>query len=65
MDAHEHRIDDARMAEAMRVSGARTRREAVERCMRDVLKYRRQLKVLKGFGTCPCVGDLDAMRRDA
>lgn len=56
-------IDDKLMAEAMAVSGARSKRETVESALRTLVRIKRQSEVLKlrGIGWD---GDLDAMRRD-
>ena len=55
-------IDDALMAEAMQVFGARTKRETVETALRDALRIRRQEEILQlqGIGWD---GDLDEMRK--
>jgi Arc/MetJ family transcription regulator len=58
-------IDDALMAEAMRASGAKTKREAVEIALRKLVQLDRQSEILKFRGKLNWVGDLDAMRRDA
>jgi Arc/MetJ family transcription regulator len=57
-------IDDALMAEALRVSGARTKREAVERGLQALLRLGRQAELRKLRGKIQWAGDLDAMRRD-
>jgi Arc/MetJ family transcription regulator len=57
-------IDDALMAEAMAASGARTKREAVDTALRELVRIRRQQGLLKLRGKVNWVGDLDAMRRD-
>jgi Arc/MetJ family transcription regulator len=57
-------IDDALMAEAMAASGARTKREAVERGLRALVE-RRRIEALRSLrGTLDWQGDLDSMRRD-
>ncbi len=55
-------IDDQLMAEAMAVSGLRTKRETVETALRTLIRIRRQADVLALAGTVDWVGDLDAMR---
>ena len=57
-------IDDTLMADVMKESGAKTKREAVEMGLRTLLEIRRQrgLRDLWGLGWD---GDLDQMRRDA
>ncbi len=55
-------IDDHLMAEAMEALGARTKREAVDKALRDVVRMKRQLQAwdeLRGSGWD---GDLDDMR---
>jgi Arc/MetJ family transcription regulator len=56
-------IDDALLAEAMKLTGVRTKREAVEIALRDLVQLKRQtnLRQLWGIGW---EGDLEAMRRD-
>ncbi len=57
-------IDDTLMAEAMAASGARTKREAVERGLRALVE-RRRIEALRSLrGTLDWQGDLDSMRRD-
>jgi Arc/MetJ family transcription regulator len=57
-------IDDALMSDAMRATGLRTKREAVELGLRTLLQLRRQEDV-RGFrGKLAWSGDLDAMRSD-
>lgn len=57
-------IDDALMAEAMKVSGAQTKREAVERGLKVLVRLSRQGDIRKLRGKLDWQGDLDAMRRD-
>lgn len=57
-------IDDQLMAEAMQVLGAKTKREAVETALRDVVRQGQRLEMLNLFGKINWVGDLDEMRRD-
>ena len=57
-------IDDKLMAEAMKASGARTKREVVERGLEYVLQMSRQAEIRKLRGKIQWEGDLDAMRRD-
>jgi Arc/MetJ family transcription regulator len=58
-------IDDRLMSEAMKASGARTKREAVERGLRMLLRLSRQGAIRGARGKLDWRGDLDAMRRDA
>ncbi|MFN3943565.1 MAG: type II toxin-antitoxin system VapB family antitoxin [Allosphingosinicella sp.] len=57
-------IDDALVTEAMERSGARTKREAVDRALRDFVRLQRQLDILKLRGKLKWEGDLDQMRLD-
>jgi Arc/MetJ family transcription regulator len=57
-------IDDRLIAEAMRLSGARTKRQAVEDSLRLMVKLKRQEQVREARGKLRWTGDLDAMRRD-
>jgi Arc/MetJ family transcription regulator len=56
-------IDDALMNEALRLSGAGTRRRAIELALQTMVRLRRQEQVrsLRGIGW---EGDLDESRRD-
>ena len=57
-------IDDAQLAEFMKRTGVKTKREAVDLALKEALRVRRQsdLRQLWGIGW---EGDLDQMRRDA
>jgi Arc/MetJ family transcription regulator len=57
-------IDDALMADAMRATGARTKREAVELGLRTLVDLRRQQEIRSHRGKLSWSGDLDAMRTD-
>ena len=57
-------IDDKLIAEAMKLSGARTRREAVENSLRLLVQLKRQERIRRVHGKLKWAGDLDAMRRD-
>lgn len=57
-------IDDAVMAEALRATGLRTKREAVEAGLRLLARRARQAAAADLFGTVDWQGDLDAERRD-
>ena len=57
-------IDDKLMAEALKVSGARTKREAVELGLKTLLLLHRQGDVRRLRGKVKWEGDLDAMRTD-
>jgi Arc/MetJ family transcription regulator len=58
-------IDDALMAEAMRVSGAASKREAVDLGLRALVRLRRQAGIKPYRGKLGWKGDLDAMRADS
>jgi Arc/MetJ family transcription regulator len=57
-------IDDRLIADAMRLSGARTKRQAVEESLRLMVRLKRQEKVRKLRGRLRWTGDLEAMRTD-
>jgi len=57
-------IDDDLIAEAMKLSGARTKREAVEDSLRLMVQLKRQERIRRARGKLKWVGNLDAMRRD-
>ncbi len=57
-------IDDELMKQAMRVSGAATKREAVERGLKVLVALKRQERIRRYRGKLKWEGDLDAMRRD-
>jgi len=56
-------IDDRLMAEALRLSGARTKREVVDLALRTLVRHCRQEK-LRGLRGLGWKGDLAAMRFD-
>ena len=57
-------IDDELMRKALKASGAKTKREAVEMGLRTLLQLSRQVEIRKLRGAVQWVGDLNAMRRD-
>ena len=57
-------IDDKLMADALKASGARTKREAVELGLKTLLQVGRQADVRRLKGKVNWAGDLEAMRRD-
>jgi len=57
-------IDDKLIAEAMQLSGARTKREAVEDSLRLMVQLKRQERIRGARGKLKWTGDLGAMRRD-
>jgi hypothetical protein len=48
----------------MRLSGARTKRQAVEDSLRLMVRLKRQERIRSRRGRLPWKGDLDEMRRD-
>jgi len=57
-------IDDRLIKSAMRASGAATKREAVEKGLKLLLRLEQQKKIRTLRGKVRWEGDLDAMRRD-
>jgi Arc/MetJ family transcription regulator len=57
-------IDDKLMAEALRTTGLKTKREAVELGLRTLLQIGKQGDIRRLRGMVAWEGDLDAMRRD-
>lgn len=57
-------IDDKLMSTAMRASGARTKREAVELGLKTLIRLKRQERIRDLRGQLHWEGDLDRMRRD-
>jgi Arc/MetJ family transcription regulator len=58
-------IDDKLMAEAMKLLGAKSKREAVETALREAVKHRKAARAIRSlYGKVEWEGDLDAMRRD-
>lgn len=57
-------IDDRLMAQALKVTGLKSKREAVELGLRTLLRLRQQGELRKLRGKLDWQGDLDAMRRD-
>jgi Arc/MetJ family transcription regulator len=57
-------IDDTLMADAMKATGSKTKREAVELGLRTLLQLRRQAEIRDFRGRLAWAGDLDAMRSD-
>ena len=57
-------IDDELMKQALKVSGLKTKREAVELGLRTLLRLGRQGEIRRYRGKLPWRGDLDAMRSD-
>ena len=57
-------IDDKLMNDTLRVTGLKTKREAVELGLRTVLRLRQQEQIRRFRGKLNWQGDLDAMRTD-
>ena len=57
-------IDPKLMGEALRLSGAPTKRQVVEDSLRLLIQVRRQERIRKARGKLKWVGNLDVMRRD-
>lgn len=55
-------IDDKLMKQAMKATGATTKKAAVEACMQQAVQLKKQAGIKKWFGKIPWEGDLDAMR---
>jgi Arc/MetJ family transcription regulator len=58
-------IDDQLMNDALRATGLKTKREAVELGLRTLLQLRRQEEIRRFRGKLDWQGDLDAMRTDS
>ena len=57
-------IDDALMAETLKATGLKTKREAVELGLQTLLRLRRQQDIRQLRGKLAWEGDLDASRID-
>jgi Arc/MetJ family transcription regulator len=57
-------IDDKLMKDALRVTGAKTKKEAVEISLKTVVSLERQAQVKLLRGKIHWEGNLDEMRRD-
>ena len=57
-------IDDKLMADTLRATGLRTKREVVELGLRTLLRLRKQADLKRLRGKVHWQGDLDAMRLD-
>ena len=57
-------IDDKLMNEALRATGLKTKREAVELGLRTLLRLRQQEEIRQFRGKLNWQGDLDKMRTD-
>ena len=57
-------IDDELLARAMRATGARTKREAVELGLASLIRLKEQEEIRGLRGKLRWTGDLEKMRRD-
>lgn len=57
-------IDDTLMRDALRATGLKTKREAVEEGLRTLIRLQRQSQIRQFRGKLKWKGDLDAMRTD-
>jgi Arc/MetJ family transcription regulator len=57
-------IDDKLMRDALRATGLKTKREAVEEGLRTLLRLKSQAEIRRYRGKLRWEGDLDAMRTD-
>jgi Arc/MetJ family transcription regulator len=57
-------IDDRLMRDALRASGVKTKREAVELGLRALVRLQQQSEIRNLRGKLEWKGDLDAMRKD-
>ena len=57
-------IDDDLMSRVMKLTGLRTKREAVEMGLKVLLKLKKQENIRNFRGKLPWDGDLDDMRTD-
>ena len=58
-------IDDKLMRETLRLTGLKTKREAVEEALRTLVRLRKQEGIRQFRGKLHWEGDLQAMRRDS
>jgi Arc/MetJ family transcription regulator len=57
-------IDDDLMNDAIRLTGAKTKREAVELALKSLIEIKKQEQLKKFRGKLKWVGNLDDMRTD-
>ena len=57
-------IDDQLMADALKVTGLKTKREAVELGLKTLIKLKQQQKIKAFKGKLKWEGNLEEMRRD-
>ncbi len=58
-------IDDELMANALKMTGLRTKREAVELGLKTLIKLKKQEQIRKFRGKLAWKGDLEKMRSDS
>jgi Arc/MetJ family transcription regulator len=58
-------IDDKLMRDTLRVTGLKTKREAVDEALRTLLRLRKQAEIRRFRGKLDWQGDLNAMRSDS
>ncbi|EGG79089.1 hypothetical protein SXCC_00236 [Gluconacetobacter sp. SXCC-1] len=58
-------IDDTLMTDALKASGVKTKKEAVELGLRTLIRLNQQRQLRSMKGRLEWQGDLDAMRSDA
>jgi Arc/MetJ family transcription regulator len=57
-------IDDRLMADALKLTGIKTKREAVELGLKSLIRQKKQQDIRKFRGKLKWEGDFDAMRTD-
>jgi Arc/MetJ family transcription regulator len=57
-------IDEKLMKETLRLTGLKTKREAVELGLRTIVRLRKQQEIRRFRGKLTWQGDLDTMRTD-
>jgi Arc/MetJ family transcription regulator len=57
-------IDDDLMKQVMKLTGLKTKREAVEQGLKTLVRLKRQEQIRQYRGKLSWEGDLDSMRRD-
>ena len=57
-------IDDKLMKDALRATGLKTKREAVDRALRTLVRLQQQQEIRRARGKLEWTGDLEAMRTD-
>jgi Arc/MetJ family transcription regulator len=58
-------IDDELMASALKMTGLKTKREAVELGLKTLIKLKQQEKIRQFRGKLPWQGNLEKMRSDS